>query len=155
MPEAQWPAIPLYLDTTTAAPGDRNGTADSGDIVISDRITKYIEPPTPPGGTDPGDFVYASNTWVQTAVSNYFEALSLEVRQTAARLMMAPKLTVAGSVLFPEAKGSFLSRNYGERMPVWGGDWRYGAGTGLAYLELTSRRSYVLSYVGLRPAFIL
>jgi hypothetical protein len=155
MPEAQWPASSLYLDATNSVAGDRNGAADSGDVVVSDRITKFSEPPTPSGGSDPGDFDYAFNTWTQTGVSTYFDALSLDKRQAAAQLMIAPKITSGGSVLFPETKGSIYSRNYGERLPCWGGYWGYGAVAGLGFLSLNSRRSSVILSFGLRPAFIL
>jgi hypothetical protein len=154
LPEAQWPASSIYLDAT-AGPGDRNGAADSGDIVISDRITKYSETPTPAGGSDPGDLDYAQNTWSDSAVSSTFGNLALDKRQAAALLMRAPKLAAADSALFPGAKGTFYSRNYGERLPLWGGSWGHGANAGLAFLSLYVRRSYSHSNLGLRPAFIL
>jgi hypothetical protein len=156
MPEAQWPASPLYLDATNAEPGDRDGAAATGNIVVSDRVTKYSETPAPAGGTDPGDFDQAYNAaWAQTAVSSYFDALPLEVRQAAARLMIAPKLSAAGDPLFSAVKGAFYSRNYGERLPFWGGFWGYGAIAGLASLNLHYRRSVVNGGIGLRTAFIL
>jgi hypothetical protein len=155
MQEAQWPESALYLDVT-AGPGDRDGAADSGDIVISDRITKYSETPTPAGGTDPGDFDYAYNTsWVQTAVSTYFNALPLETRRLAAQLMIAPRIASGSDPLFPAATGAFYSRNYGERLPVWGGYWGDGAIAGPASLSLHYRRSSVSTGIGFRPAFIL
>jgi hypothetical protein len=155
LPEAQWPASSIYLDAT-AGPGDRNGMADSGDIVVSDRITKYSEIPTPTGGSDPGDLDYACNAWKDTAVSSTFGNLALDKRQAAAQLMIAPKLAPADeSALFPEAKGGFYSRNYGERFPYWGGSWGSGSAAGLAYLLMYFRRSYSYNSIGLRPAFIL
>jgi hypothetical protein len=154
LPEAQWPASSIYLDAT-AGPGDRDGAADSGDIVISDRVTKYSETPTPSGGGDPGDLDFAQNTWKDTAVSSTFANLSLDKRQAAAQLMIAPKLASGDPALFPEAKGMFYSRNYGERLPYWGGGWGHGANAGLAYLYLNARRSNSSNNRGLRPAFIL
>jgi hypothetical protein len=155
LPEAQWPASPIYLDAT-AGPGDRDGSADSGDIVINDRINHYTETPAPAGGGDTGDFNYAYNTaWKETLVYATFSALELSVRQAAARLLIAPKLESAGNVLFPEAKGAFYSRNYGERLPIWGGNWSVGSDTGLAFLNLSVLRSDLYYYIGLRPAFIL
>ena len=155
LPEAQWPASSLYLDAT-AGPGDRNGAADSGDIVVSDRITKYSETPTPVGGTDSGDLDYAYNpSWTGTAVAATFDNLVQAVRQQAAQLLIAPKLTSGGSVLFSTAKGAFWSRNYGERLPFRGGSWNNGAYAGLAALHLTDRRSNVSGYVGCRPALPL
>jgi hypothetical protein len=155
LPDAQWPASPIYLDVT-AGPGDRDGIAESGDIVINDRINHYTETPAPAGGGDTGDFDFAHNTaWKETLVYATFSALELSVRQAAARLLIAPKLESAGTVLFPEAKGAFYSRNYGERLPIWGGGWADGTGAGLAFLDLRNHRSLSGGYIGLRPAFIL
>ena len=155
LPEAQWPASSLYLDAT-AGPGDRNGAADSGDIVVSDRITKYSETPTPAGGTDSGDFDYAYNpSWAGTAVAATFDNLAQAVRQQAVQLLIAPKLTSGGSALFSTAKGAFWSRNYGERLPRRGGYWSNGANAGLAALNVYARRSGVYGDIGCRPAFIL
>jgi hypothetical protein len=155
LPESQWPASPIYLDAT-AGPGDRDGEADSGDVVISDRITKYSETPTPAGGADNGSFDYALNTWRNTALSSTYSSLPLDKRQAAAQLMIAPKLAASDeAALFPETKGSIYSRNYGERLPRWGGSWGYGSSAGLAYLSLDNVRSASSHSIGLRPAFIL
>ena len=140
--EAQWPASSLYLDAI-AGPGDRSGSADSGDIVVSDRITKYTETPTPSGGSDPGDFDYAYNsTWKDTAVSATFANLETSKKRAAAQLMIAPRLAAADPPLFPDAKGAFYSLNYGERLPVWGGHLLNGSDAGLAFLYLYYRRSH-------------
>ncbi|MDR2021323.1 MAG: SUMF1/EgtB/PvdO family nonheme iron enzyme [Treponema sp.] len=152
---ADWPASAIYLDAT-AGPGDRDGAVDSGDIVISDRITKYSETPTPLGGTDPGNFDYAYNTlWAGTAVAATFDALPLETRQKAAQLMIAPKLASGGTAIFPDTKGGFWGRNYGERRPIRGGYWVIGATAGLGALGLYNRASNSNGDVGCRPAFIL
>jgi hypothetical protein len=128
---------------------------DLGDVVISDRVTKYTETPTPAGGSDPGDFDYAANAWKGTAVSSTHSNLTLDKRQVIAQMMIAPKLAADDSALFPEAKGSIYARNYGERLPCWGGHWGDGANAGLAYLDLGNRRSRLGASRGLRPAFIL
>jgi hypothetical protein len=128
---------------------------DLGDVVISDRVTKYTETPTPAGGSDPGDFDYAANTWKDTAVSSTYSNLTLDKRRAAVQMMIAPKLAADDSALFPEVKGSIYARNYGERLPHWGGSWVYGADAGLACLVLNNRRSISASSRGLRPAFIL
>ena len=157
-PDTQWPASSIYLDAT-AGPGDRSGALNSGNVVISDRVTKYSETPTPAGGSDPGDFDYAYNAgeggWRGSAVASTFDALPPATRQMAAQLLIAPKLTSSGSVLFSAAKGAIWSRNYGERRPIRGGLWYNGADAGLAALSLEYRRSFVYLSFGLRPAFIL
>jgi hypothetical protein len=155
MDEAQWPASPVYLDTTTSEAGDRDGAADTGDVVLNDRVLRYSETPAPAGGADPGDFDYAFNAWKASALSSTYNALPLEKRQQAAQLLIAPKLASSGDLLFPDAKGSIYSRNYGERRPYWGGLWGGGSIAGLACLNLNGRRSDAYSSLGLRPAFIL
>jgi hypothetical protein len=153
--DPQWPASPVYLDTTASAVGNRDGMADSGDVVLNDRILHYSETPTPPGGTDPGEFDYAQNTWAASDLSTTYDALALEKRQQLAQLVIAPKIASSEDVLFPEAKGVIYSRNYGERRPYWGGHWGDGSHAGLAYLCLNAHRSAVYVGLGLRPAFIL
>jgi hypothetical protein len=153
--DAQWPASPVYLDTTTASVGDRNGATDSGDVVLNDRILHYSETPTPAGGTDPGDFDSAVNAWVTSALSTTYDTLSLEKRQQLAQLVIAPKLASSDDPLFPEVKGTIYLRNYGERRPCWGGTYGYGNNSGLASMDLYPRRSTVNITIGFRPAFIL
>lgn len=46
-------------------------------------------------------------------------------------------------------------RNYGERLPVRGGNWNYGAVAGVRALVLNDARSLVDSGIGARPAFVL
>jgi hypothetical protein len=154
-PESQWPASSVYLDASTG-PGDRNGGTNSGTIIVSDRITKYTETPTPAGGGDLGDLDYAYNSsWAGGAVSATFDNLTLAVRQQAAQLLIVPKLATSGSALFSGAKGGLWSRNYGERLPLRGGHWYIGADSGLASLDLSAARSSVSNGLGCRPAFIL
>jgi hypothetical protein len=153
-PDSQWPASSVYLDASVG-PGDRDGAVNSGAVIINDRITHYSETPTPAGGSDPGDFDSASNPWATGAVATTFDGLAQAIRQQAAQLLIAPKLTSAGTAVFPTAKGTIYARNYGERRPFRGGYWYAGAYAGLASLSLYYRRSSVGSDIGLRPAFIL
>lgn len=156
--EVNWPASDAYFDATVG-PGDRDGAASSGVPQLSDAVSKYSETPTPSGGTDPGDFDYASisgeSGWRSVGLLAAYDNLSLATRQRLAQLLIAPKLTSSGSVLSSTAKGYISVRNYGERLPLRGGDWFNGDGGGLACLNLTFRRSYSDGDVGLRPAFIL
>jgi hypothetical protein len=70
-----------------------------------------------------------------------------------AQALIAPKLTSGGSVI-SAAKGAIWARNYGERLPIRGGDWLSGAFAGLAALYLDYRRVHSYGSVGFRPAFI-
>jgi hypothetical protein len=110
-PESQWPASSIYLDAS-AGPGDRSGAVDVGDVVINDRITKYIETPTPAGGADTGDFDYVYSSWAGAVVASTFNNLTLAVRQQAAQMLITPKLTSSGNPLFADIKGGYWSRNY-------------------------------------------
>lgn len=156
MAEALWPATSVYFDATVG-PGDRVGAAASGAPVLSNGITKYSETPTPAGGTDPGDFDYSTvANWKDMTASAGYDTLIAADRQKMAQLMIAPKLTSAGTAFFGGVqKGTLNVRNYGERLPLRGGAWSIGAFAGLADLDLINRRSYVGVYIGLRPAFIL
>jgi hypothetical protein len=107
------------------------------------------------GETDTGDFDYAMNTFTSSALSSTYDALALEKRQQAAQLVIAPKLESDGDALFTGLKGSIYSRNYGERLPYWGGSWTTNSGAGLACLVLNPRRLTASINLGLRPAFIL
>lgn len=156
--ESSWPASPVYMDAS-AGPGDRSGAAASGTPILSDRITKYSETPTPSGGGDTGSFDYThiggEAGWRTAGTSTTFDAIPIADRQRAAQLLIAPKIASTGSVVFDVAKGAIYARNYGTRFPLRGGAWSVGAYAGLADLNLDIIRSYAYGNVGLRPAFIL
>jgi hypothetical protein len=52
-------------------------------------------------------------------------------------------------------KGYLTVRNYGERLPLRGGNWGDGANAGLFALSLLYARSASGSNLGFRPAFIM
>jgi hypothetical protein len=161
--EASWPSREAYFDATVG-PGDRSGAVDSGDPVLSNIApTHFTETPTPAGGTDPGDFDYAYISgeagWRSMTYAGTYDSMELALRQKLAALMIAPKVSAAGSLIFGtsgyEAKGAIWVRNYGERFPLRGGIWYNGADAGLAFLTLNNRRAYSYNAIGFRPAFIL
>ena len=43
----------------------------------------------------------------------------------------------------------------GERVPIRGGDWSLGAAAGVRALILRNARSYSVTTVGVRPAFVV
>jgi hypothetical protein len=154
-PEAQWPASPLYFDSSTG-PGDRDGAVQNGTPTLSNAVSKYSETPTPAGGGDIGDFDYAYNSaWKSVAISAGFDNLPQATRQLAAQLLISPKLTSGGSALFADIKGGIWVRNYGTRFPRRGGTWDSASRAGLGALYLRYLRAGVSSLVGFRPAFIL
>ena len=153
--ESAWPATGVFFDAS-AGPGDRSGAADSGDPILSNAISHYSETPTPPAGGDTGDFDYAYRaSWVGIAVSTGFDGLTDAAKKKMAQLLIAPKLSSSGSIIFPDIKGGFWARNYGVRFPLRGGSWSNASGAGLGALGLNDRRAVVSGDVGLRPAFIL
>ena len=161
LPESGWPASPIYLDATVGPIGMNQNFA-SGEPVISDRVTKYSETPTPAGGGDERYFGVAyRNAWGGMGVAATYDSLPLADRQRAAQLLVAPKLLSTGTALFPGIKGGIHSRNYGTCLALRGGtrnggialNAHNGAATnsGLGFLNLRSRRDY---YGGFRVAYI-
>ena len=156
--EASWPASPIYMDAS-AGPGDRNGVAASSVPVISDRITKYSETPTPAGGSDTGDYdhtyIAGEAGWRTMAVSTTFDSLPLADRQRAAQLLIAPRTASGAELISPTIKGAVWGRNYGTRFSLRGGADGSGGSGGLSALLLFYLRAHVSNSVGVRPAFIL
>jgi hypothetical protein len=72
-----------------------------------------------------------------------------------AQLLIAPKLISTGDPIFAGIKGGIWARNYGTRFPLRGGAYNNTSAAGLGALYLISRRAYMPSSIGLRPAFIL
>jgi hypothetical protein len=78
-------------------------------------------------------------------------------------------LTAAGGVTIPAIlqqlglhphatdmnRGTVYMRNAGERLPIRGGNWLYGAVAGSFALSLNLERSNAYTYFGFRPAFVL
>lgn len=62
--------------------------------------------------------------------------------------------------LFPVAQqglgsDAFYINTAGERLPIRGGHWSYAGGAGLFCLNLSNARSYSITSLGARPAFVL
>lgn len=132
MPEEEWPFQGFYLD---AKPNE--------DPVLSTRVTNYLGPH---GSDDPENYGYVD--WKDMESKQEYDALPEETRQRAMQIMVAPSKRLAS-----KTSGTFYFRNYGTRFPRRGGYLNYGAGAGLAYLDLSSRRAGSYSAVGFRPAF--
>jgi hypothetical protein len=153
--ESAWPASGVFFDAS-AGPGDRSGAADSGDPILSNKVNKYSETPTPPAGGDTGDFDYAYQaSWASMAENAGYDGLTDVVKKKMAQLLIAPKMGSSGSAIFSDIKGCIYARNYGTRFPLRGGHWSYASAAGLGALYLNNLRAIVYNFVGLRPAFIL
>jgi hypothetical protein len=86
-----------------------------------------------------------------------FGALSDAVKKQLAAAMVVPNITSGNTPLpiYSQAKGGWWINTDGERLPLRGGSWDFGAYTGLAALYLNNARSSLSYNIGLRPAFIL
>ena len=138
--ESSWPAQNAYWDGTVSGGG--------GAPVLSNTTPVNITT----------DSTYNSITgeagWRSLTYSANYDTMALALRQKLAAMMIAPKVSAAGSLIFSGASGGVWNRNNGERFPIRGGSWDYGASAGLACLYLLGARSYSSSAIGFRPAFI-
>lgn len=132
--EASWPSTGVYFDNTTAETG--------GAPRLSNARTNALIDPN-----------YSSVAHKDMTLTEGFDGLDLVVRQRMLRANLAPKIASAGSNPF-NPKGTVNSRNYGERLPVCGGDWNRVSDAGLGGLTLGYLRFFVVSAVGSRAAFI-
>ena len=134
--ESSWPSQKVYFDNTTAGSG--------GAPRLSDILANVL--------TDPNSSSVAHGSLTMTAG---YDALDLAIRQRMLMAGIAMKLTNGGALSFnPAPEGTLYHRNYGERLPLAGGDWDVGSYAGLAFLVLVVPRSSVGSDIGFRPAFI-
>ncbi|MFW5988630.1 MAG: hypothetical protein ACOCPQ_00210 [Desulfosudaceae bacterium] len=122
--EDDWSSQDAYLDSTEAE-GD-------GDVVLSHEVAN-------PGDEESDNS--ASVTWGDMTTTSEYSSIQL-----LKRLLIEP----AGVI----PQGKIYARNYGERFPRRGGNWRNGSNAGLAALYLTNERSHSSSNIGVRPAFV-
>jgi hypothetical protein len=150
LPESSWTAQDVYFDAS-AGPGDGAGVAANGTPILSNTVSKFSENPDTAASLDL-DYTYAAG-WQGIGLSAGYNGLVTATRQRMAQALIAPALlsTDSGKI---GAKGAIWVRNYGERLPIRGGDWDNGADAGLGALSLLYRRSLSNGAVGLRPAFI-
>ena len=151
--EANWPAQTAYF--LSPAAGDDSGANNLGEPILGGAApdgTNTFYAGTP--GTDTYyDYNYDSAWNTLNLASGYDPPLILK------QLGIAPKYydSSAGShvtiPIYQNVKGAIWVRNYGERMPLRGGNWGGGADAGLAALDLNNPRSSSYWGVGFRVAF--
>jgi hypothetical protein len=141
LPEKDWPSMGIFFDDIDGKPQ------------LCKEITHYSEPDPQAADDDRDDgYVYLDRlSQLECSISpetkeNDFSNAELE---KLAQMLIYPSAT---SVL-AETDDDIWVRNYGERFPRRGGDWSYGAGAGLAALNLNARRSNSNYALGFRPAF--
>jgi len=142
--ESSWPAQDAYWDGTVSGGGGAPVLSNATPVnVTTDSTYNYI---TGEAG------------WRSLTYSANYDTMALALRQKLAAMMIAPKVSKDGSLVFAtqgyEAKGAVWVRNNGERFSYRGGRWNNGSDAGLACLDLSIRRSFLSYYVGLRPAYI-
>lgn len=136
--EGSWTAMDAYFNSPAA--GDGAGNENLGAPSLVDAVTNYGHPD--PGSNTYYDYNYIS-TW-RTLVNNLSSTPAI-LRQ----LLIAPTSTITDA-----AKGCFNVRNYGERLPLRGGDWFSGSNAGLCALYLSNLRSSSSAGIGFRPAWV-
>jgi hypothetical protein len=134
-PENQWAKHGVFFDDQKGMP------------VLSTGITHYTQD-NPQGKNDTRDDKCIDVWYMNLEMTDGYKSLAVETRKRMAQMLIEP------SDFDYKLSDGLWVRNYGERMPIRGGDWYYGAASGLGALLLNNRRSYSSYYVGFRPAFI-
>lgn len=125
--EASWAFVDAYLDSTSTT---------GGAPVLSHAVTNRL-------GTagDSANSGYSANAdWKSMTKSSGYVS-----NQLMRRLLLEPATTLP--------QGRIYMRNFGERLPIRGGTWNYGANAGLAAVALDFSRAAANTYLGFRPAF--
>ena len=125
--ETSWSFIDAYLDASTTS---------GGAPILSNQIINRLG--TIGDNANAGN--YANADWRAMTKSGGYAS-----NQLLRRLLLEPSLTLP--------QGRIYMRNFGERLPYRGGDWRSGANAGFAAVFLSNPRVYTSTSVGFRPAF--
>lgn len=128
-PEAQWVAQAAYMDAAS--------TASMSAPILSHTVVNRHG--TIGDNSNSGNYATLP-TWKTMTKSGPYVS-----NQLLKRLLIEP------SAVLPN--GGIWCRNYGERLPIRGGNWYNGATAGLAALYLSASRAYTYSSIGFRPAF--
>jgi hypothetical protein len=145
--ESSWYQSGVYVDSTAASDGDHDDDGayeDVGDPIIADSIVNRTGPV---GSDEYYDYTYLSAWKSMTVNAAHPDLAALK------QMLIAPTLAGAGQLL-ENVKGAIWVRNYGERVPLRGGDWYAASYAGMAALSLYYRRSGSGSRFGFRPAFV-
>ena len=124
-----------FFDSSTE--GDGSGSSNLGSPFLNNQVTKYAGPG---GDNNYYDYNYRGD-W-----KNMSKGADYVSNELMKRLMIEP---------VKDTQGGIWVRNYGERLPIRGGNWLNGSNAGLAALYLGYARSNVSSNLGFRPAFAL
>lgn len=130
----------LKYDNSAAGDTTQTDHSVSGSIQLNNAITNYMYTADP-------------------TTSNYYGANSLTFETLAATAGITAPTLIKALGLFPidaSCGGDYLwLRNYGERIPLSGGAWNYGAAAGVFALHLSFTRTHGYCDVGFRSAYVL
>ncbi|MED3732566.1 SUMF1/EgtB/PvdO family nonheme iron enzyme [Geobacillus stearothermophilus] len=134
-----WVDTLKYFDNTSAGDATQTSHDVGGDPVLSDDRTY----PMYTGGDVNDQYGYSIRT---------FESLTAETGVTVPDLLKH-------LAIFPVDNGDhggdiLYVRNYGERLPVRGGDWGFGSFAGVFALNLSDPRSHAGWSLGFRSAYV-
>ena len=132
--EASWPSQGVYFDNTVAGSGGAPRLNTSRENAL----------------TDPN---YSTVGHSSLTMPTEYDELDLVVRQRMLQTGIAHKIASTGTNPW-SPKGTLYMRNYGERLPLCGGNWINGSSDGLACLTLTYLRSGVIDSIGSRSCYI-
>lgn len=155
--EASWPAQGVYFDSTGTTGTDTVADTNGNAVLSSSRAVPSDDCGNGLGANAPDyDYNYhvGEGGWRGMGELSAYDSIALATRQRMLQALIAPKISSAGAPPFSTVHGMLYARNYGERLPFRGASWFFGAGAGLAALNLLGRRSYVDTYLGFRPAFV-
>ena len=119
-------------------------------------VDAFLDASTPTGGS----------AILSNAVNNRLGAIGDNANAGAGANVEWRAMTKSGSYVSNQAmkrlllepagalpQGRIYMRNFGERLPLRGGNWGYGAEAGLAALNLNDSRVITFTGIGFRPAF--
>jgi len=126
--EVNWTSQGYFFDASAA--GD--GTGDDADPILNNQVTTPMTPDS-----------YAQ-------IPNWKD-LTIDAGITVPKILLQACIAPYD---ITNPKGALWIRNYGERMPLRGGNWFYASHAGLFALNLDNERSLSRSNLGFRPAFV-
>ncbi|MGE5584042.1 MAG: hypothetical protein ACM309_00660 [Bacillota bacterium] len=133
-----WLDTGAFFDCTVA--GDATQTShEIGDPILSPDRTNPMYTADP---TSDAYYAYSAVTFESLAAESGFTILAMLKYLAVA----PPGAGLGGDILYV--------RNYGERLPIRGGNWADGSNAGVFALTLNNARSHSADSIGFRAAFI-
>lgn len=157
------------LQDNNAADNTKDVSATSSEWKAIDGSTGNLVTPTFTGTIAGGDYVATTPNSVRYAVSGTSDYTLVRASGSSFEGMTNPGGTPVGAAalalckrlgLYPVAASGLGGDGFwldatGERVPLVGGYWHYGATSGVFALALNNARSGVSTDIGARPAYVL